>query len=248
MLSVSLMSVALASPSQTPLYDLWQQADSAYARQAYAESQALYDSIVRQGYAAPALYYNLGNALFKQHQIGRAIINYRRALELNPNDVDCKHNLAFARDAAIDDIQALPTPFIGRLKHWAFDFFKTDTWAYLSLLSVFLSLLAFALYYFSRSSGRKRNFFTSFLIFLMVGLWCYEGAYHQVHKKADLHLAYVVAPRVVVKHAPAAESGDAFVLHDGAAVNPLERIDSWSHIRLADGKTGWVPTAAIEAL
>ncbi|MEH0008377.1 MAG: tetratricopeptide repeat protein [Flavobacteriales bacterium] len=247
-LSASLISIALSSASQTQLYDLWQRANTAYAAGRYAESQALYDSIVHRGYAAPALYYNLGNALFKQNQIGRAIIDYKRALQLDPDNADYKHNLAFAMNAAIDDIQPPPPSFASRLKGWAFGFFEIDTWAYLSLLSAFLALSAFVLYYFSRSSARKRRFFTFFLVFLVVGLWGYGGAHYQAHKKTGLRMAYIVVPNVMVKHAPAAESGDAFVLHDGAAVIPLERVDNWNRIRLADGKTGWVPTRAIAHL
>ena len=42
--------------------------------------------------------YGGGNALFRQGKLEEAIEYYRKALELDPNDQDAKHNLEFARE------------------------------------------------------------------------------------------------------------------------------------------------------
>ena len=42
--------------------------------------------------------YSCGNALFRQGKLEEAIEYYRKALEMNPNDQDAKHNLEFARE------------------------------------------------------------------------------------------------------------------------------------------------------
>jgi len=42
--------------------------------------------------------YGSGNALFRQGKLEEAIEYYRKALELDPNDQDAKHNLEFARE------------------------------------------------------------------------------------------------------------------------------------------------------
>ena len=54
-----------------------------------------------------ALYFNLGNALFKSGQIGRAIVNYRLAGQLAPRDPDIRANLRFARNH-VDGADARP--------------------------------------------------------------------------------------------------------------------------------------------
>jgi Ca-activated chloride channel family protein len=42
--------------------------------------------------------YGCGNALFRQGKLEEAIEYYRKALEIDPNDQDAKHNLEFARE------------------------------------------------------------------------------------------------------------------------------------------------------
>ena len=42
-------------------------------------------------------YYNLGNALFRKGKLKDAIEAYKRALRINPNDMDAKYNLELAQ-------------------------------------------------------------------------------------------------------------------------------------------------------
>ncbi|HID94094.1 MAG TPA: tetratricopeptide repeat protein [bacterium (Candidatus Stahlbacteria)] len=42
-------------------------------------------------------YYNLGNALFRKGKLDDAIEAYKRALRINPNDMDAKYNLELAQ-------------------------------------------------------------------------------------------------------------------------------------------------------
>ncbi len=72
----------------------------------YTQAAQAYQQLVDQGFADSALFYNLGNAHFKQGDYGRAIVNYRRAQELAPRDADIKANLALARAQAVDEFEA----------------------------------------------------------------------------------------------------------------------------------------------
>ena len=51
------------------------QADSAYIEKEYAQACEIYESLLQKGESGE-IYYNLGNAYFKQNQLGRAILNY----------------------------------------------------------------------------------------------------------------------------------------------------------------------------
>jgi Ca-activated chloride channel family protein len=44
-----------------------------------------------------AVYYNMGNALIKSERLAESLRFYRRALELNPQDYDAKHNFELVR-------------------------------------------------------------------------------------------------------------------------------------------------------
>src|SRR5256714_12486550 len=59
-----------------------------------------YESVVRAGQDAPNLFYNLGNAYFRTKDFGHAILNYERALALDPRHPEAQANLRIARDEA----------------------------------------------------------------------------------------------------------------------------------------------------
>src|SRR5689334_14496956 len=59
-----------------------------------------YEDLVRAGQDTPNLFYNLGNAYFRKKDFGRAILNYQRALALDPRHAEAQANLRIARDEA----------------------------------------------------------------------------------------------------------------------------------------------------
>src|SRR5947209_17328434 len=59
-----------------------------------------YEELVRAGQDSPNLFYNLGNAYFRQKDFGRAILNYERALALDPRHPEAQANVRIARDEA----------------------------------------------------------------------------------------------------------------------------------------------------
>ena len=78
--------------------DLFREANNAYNNGEYDRAIVYYDSILAQGIHAAALYYNLGNAHYKRNAIAPSILNYERALLLDPTNKDVRNNLAFAQN------------------------------------------------------------------------------------------------------------------------------------------------------
>ena len=74
----------------------FEQANAAYAEGRYEEAATLYQAMIDEQPNA-ILYYNLGNAQFKQGELAQAILAYERALRLQPHHKDAKYNLAFAQ-------------------------------------------------------------------------------------------------------------------------------------------------------
>ncbi len=65
--------------------------------QEYSRAIRLYSGIIEQGHESGALYFNLGNAYFKDGDLGHAILFYMKAKRLSPGDDDVHSNLEFAR-------------------------------------------------------------------------------------------------------------------------------------------------------
>ena len=92
------------------LTSLFSQANTYYAEGNYAEAAAQYEQIIAStsdeissDYAM--VYYNLGNAYFKQGELAQSILAYERALRLQPSLKDAKHNLQFAQSRIVDNIE-----------------------------------------------------------------------------------------------------------------------------------------------
>ncbi|MDE6126918.1 MAG: tetratricopeptide repeat protein, partial [Muribaculaceae bacterium] len=66
-----------AAGSGLPDYD--QQADSAYAADNFTLAEKLYLKAASEQGVSTNLFYNLGNAYYRQGNLGKAIVNYERA-------------------------------------------------------------------------------------------------------------------------------------------------------------------------
>lgn len=91
-----LLAVAAGVCAQDVATD-FQRANGFYEQRDFQAAIQVYESIVNRHVESPQLYYNLGNAYFKEGDVGRAVLNYLRARRLDPADEDIRHNLDFAQ-------------------------------------------------------------------------------------------------------------------------------------------------------
>ncbi len=90
-----LVSPAAASEDQ-PWQALFAKANLAYRESRVQEAAERYRELIPSGYATGVLYYNLGNAYFRQGRLGHAILSYERARFFLPRDGDLNFNLRHA--------------------------------------------------------------------------------------------------------------------------------------------------------
>ena len=82
-----------------------------YADKSYHEAMACYEELLRTG-ESPELYYNYANSCYKSGHLGLAILNYEKALKINPFYDDAKFNLALVNQQITDKIDPLETFFL----------------------------------------------------------------------------------------------------------------------------------------
>ena len=136
----TVLGVALAqAPSPTDLMD---EANAQYERGEFSGAAQQYEALIDSGYEDAVLYYNLGNAYFKNGDLGRAVLNYLRAEELSPRDADIRANLEFARARTVDDVESggesLPASVSNVARRWV----TVGEMGVLSLLLWIVSALA----------------------------------------------------------------------------------------------------------
>lgn len=224
-------------------------ADKAYAEADYTRAAQLYEQLLQTQGESSVVYYNLGNSYFKTGDLARAILNYERALLLNPAGGDIRFNLELARSKTVDKITPLSELFFVT---WAKDFANLSSsngWARIAVGSFLLLILSLAAYIFGRKrSVRKAAFFLA-LLFLVVCVVANLSAGYQKNLRESGRSAIVMLPSVTVKSTPDQSGTDLFVLHEGCKVEIKDNsMREWKEIRLEDGNVGWLPANAIETI
>lgn len=226
---------------------LWNSANNAYVEGLWEDAISGYDMIAGLGLESAALYCNTGNAYFKSGNISKAILNYERALKLDPSYEDARYNLELSNNMIQDRIDPVPD-FI--LKVWAKDLcwlMDSDGWAVAFIIMFALMLAMILLFVLSPSvAGRRTGFFTG-IVFLLIAIMSLSFSLWQKNDYMKSDKAIVMRPVSSVKSSPSSEaSQDLFVLHEGTKVDILDQVGSWSNVELADGRQGWIRTFDIE--
>lgn len=243
-----LLMVPAAHSVVPDAYSLMEEANQAYIRAEYAYAAELYEEILASGLESAELYYNLGNAYFKQNRLADAILNYERARLLKPFDENIRYNLELARSRTTDRIEPVPAIFYERWwKHFLL-MQSVDGWAVTALVLLLGALVLALVYFFSSRPWLKRlAFFFSLALILLTGLGFLAANRQYVHHylRSD---AIVFSPRIPVKSAPGEASPDLFVIHEGTRVSVTGELGGWVEIRLDNGNMGWVHREHIRAV
>lgn len=252
-------SVSTDSASTTAVYDikfdadapqaeLWKMANQAYVNGQYDKSVALYTAILTKGVHSSKLYYNLGNAYFKQDKWGGAILNYKRALLLSPADEDARHNLKLASSRTVDRIDTVPEFFV---KSWLRSLgllMGTDGWTILALSAFAICLALVLVWLFVHIPFWKRMGFAGACVALCVTGCSFVYAQMRYSDIHDGAMSVVMSESVNMKSSPAVAGKDLSVLHQGTIVKMGEQLDGWVQITLSDGNVGWVENRDIEKI
>lgn len=238
----------MATAQPAAVMRLWNAGNSAYTQAEYKQAIAYYDSVQTLGYTGHDLYYNLGNAYFRDGKIGKAILNYERALDLRPADSDARHNLNVANGYVKDKIENVPQFFLVTWIRSLRMSFSSNAWAAISLILFAITLCAVLLYLLSGSLPlRKTGFYTGIVALL---LFILALSFSSAERRQILHPEYAIVMQAssAVKSSPDNGSKELFIIHEGTKVRVVREIGQWKEIMIADGNKGWVNGAAIEMI
>jgi tetratricopeptide (TPR) repeat protein len=204
-----------------------------------AEAIAVWQSVLAEGVASGATYYNLANAYYRAGEIGTAILNYERAKRLLPRDTDIANNLDLARLGTVDKFDTAV-----RLVIWQWVDKLRDSLALYELARILIIvsiLTATALTGLLLVPGFLRQYMkTAFLALLILFIFC--GAWYGWRSSLDARTyGVVLAMKSDVYSAPDDGSTQLFTIHEGTKVRMREKLTDWVNILLPDGRQGWIP-------
>lgn len=245
---ILLCLAATLSAAASPERPSAQQADDLYRQGNYAAAIDAYEALLADGLTNAELHYNLGNAYYREGEMGSAILHYERALRLRPSMTDAKENLALANSHTLDRITPLPEFFFVRWHRQLIAGTTPALWRTLWL--VFFALLGASVVVLRLGRTlalRKAALFSTAiaaLLTLAATAFLIDST-HRYNRHAD---AIVMEPSVEIKSSPEHQGTVKLVLHEGTKVHILDELSGWYKIQIADGTTGWCRNETAERI
>jgi tetratricopeptide (TPR) repeat protein len=211
------------------------------AKPLYDKAILLYEKIIEQGGIHNAkLYYNLANAYLLKDDLGRAVLNYRRAEKLDPSDLNIKKNLTFARGRRLDRVEtSTQRRVLGTLFFWHYDFSGRTKFL---LASMFFAALCLALTLIVWR-GRGPATGVAAVLSAVLGIALLLSLLVAARRESATRPGVITAPEVVARQGDGPNYPPSFkdALHAGMEFDLVEHRPGWLHIRLSDGTDAWVP-------
>jgi tetratricopeptide (TPR) repeat protein len=239
---IGAMAVALLCAGALPLPaaedSIFAKANQAYSEGRFQEAVDGYQGLVDSGRWNANLFYNLGNAWFRLGDFGKAIVNYERALALDPQHPEATANLRLVRDEAralelrkdrIERYAAMGTPtqysIAAAVAFWVALFGSTRWFLSRRRSAAYAALIAGAVAVCGMS------------IFLLYTLE--NGAKGRA-------LAIVTGKDIEARLATADNAGSILALPPGSQIKVLSERGDWVYAALANDQRGWIPAKAVE--
>ena len=228
------------------LTTLFAQANANYAEGNYAEAAKQYQEVLAEQPSAE-VYYNLGNAYFKQGELSQSILAYERALRLKPTMKDAKHNLQFAQTRIVDNIEDTQSFFLSSWLKAVRNALNQQVWVILSISLFILALVGFFFFAFSRTIWlRKTAFYTSLVALLISSCACANAG--SLHKRDTQRSEAIITQGIVnAKASPDRSGTDLFTIHEGTKVRITDVIGEWCCIHVGNN-IGWMQLAHLERI
>ena len=224
-------------------------ADMAYQENNYKLAIELYQTVLNEEGESAAVYYNLGNSYFKLDSISKAILNYERALLLDPNDEETLFNLEMAKSKTIDKIVPKSQIFIKSWIDSIVSVMNERGWAEFSIFSFIVFLSCLATYIFSKKIVIKKIGFSLAVMFLIFVICGNIFGRQQKTKMIERNYGIVIEPTVTIRSTPNESGTELFVIHEGVKVFIEDNtMKSWKEISLEDGNRGWIQAEMIEII
>ena len=235
-----LCSLLLALPATA---DEFQAANALYDAGKFAEAIAAYEKIEPK---SAHIFYNLGNAYYREGQAGRAVLNYERARQLAPRDPDVLANLKFAQQRlGVEEINTSPQA-ARRFLHAAVWSRTVNEWANYELAGVWLTAIALGL---CLGLSRWRTVFLVGAVAAFLWLAATAGALaYRVTVQRHSPPAIVLVNHTDARFAPLPDATVHFKLDEGTKVAVKESRGAWLFVERADGSQGWVRAETVERI
>jgi len=237
-MAAGLLCLTIAPRTHAEADSVFAKANAEYAAGHFREAITDYESLVKAHQWSTSLFYDLGNAYFRVGDLGRAILNYERALALDPSQPEAQANLRLVRDQA----RALELAKSWPEEHLAF--LTSNQYAWAAAAAFWCAACMICAFYFARRGSVVWIFTLLLLSAICVGSAFAVYAFENGSTGRDL--AIVTGKKIQARLATADNAGAVLVLPPGSEVKILSTRGNWTYAALPNELRGWIPAESAE--
>ena len=215
-------------------------ANQEYAAGDFNAAATDYEELVRSRVDTPNLFYNLGNAYFRKKDFGRAILNYERALALDPRHPEAQANLKIARDEA-RALELIPS----RLER-SLEFATANQYATVAAIAFWICAFCLAALIFNRR--RTGGTIALSILSLLIFASAIFAAWELKHGKNGPGLAIVTVENADARLATADNANRVLALPSGSEIIVVSQRGDWIYAELPNNLKGWIPAKSAETV
>jgi tetratricopeptide (TPR) repeat protein len=208
-------------------------ANKLYEQGKYSEAAAAYDKLLASGNCSESIYFNRGNAFFKQGQTGRAIASYLQAQRLAPRDPALRANIQLARVRARGGL-----PYQMDRRHYFFGKLSLNGWTVLFACAFWVLFLLLAVLQWrpALKSVLRNSCLGAGAAVFVFGI-CLVIALNLDYLTPSV---VVIVGEAEIRNGPLDEAPPNFKVRDGIELTVLDQKEGWLEVMDAAQRTGWL--------
>ena len=220
---------------------LWQKGNGFYQEKQYDSAVWYYQQIAVQKPQNEEVYFNLGNAFYRLNKIGPAVLNYERALHINPEYKAAKDNLALTQSRIGNKILPAHDIFFVVWWHKLTSAQNNALWAVVCLV---LFLIAVAVMLYNRLRKTEKGIPRQFTgILFAIWVICLILAFQSAHNIVEPSKGVVMQNEAPMLYQLNGKKQS--LVPEGTTVEIADKKDGWVQIVLPDGRNGWMQQTLI---
>lgn len=254
------IACACFAQTNTDLYkDLLNQANQTFSKAStdpnqddrqteYLKAAAYYQEIIDKGdIHNPKLYYNMANAYLLAGKLGKAILNYNRALKLDKYDHNIQKNLAFARSKRVNNFEMqIKDKILKTIFFWHYDFsLKTRYMLGTIGLGLFFILMGIFIIF-----GKKTGLISLLVITFLFCTALLTSAFTESFLKNVQKSGVITAVKSTAYQGDGEHYPQSFTepLNEGIEFDVLEDRGTWLYIQLPDKSKCWIKRQDVDVI
>ncbi|MBU1864130.1 MAG: hypothetical protein KKH94_10740 [Candidatus Omnitrophica bacterium] len=225
--------------------EVFKEANSLYNEEKYEAARRQYEQCAEDGKITSAeIFYNIGNCYFREKDLGRALLNYKRAFNLHPRDKAIRANISFVRSLVQYKVNDNRNWYMRTAERFLSYVTINELEVGVLLFLFFFLMISLRRLFAHKKKGLQRlSFWCMFFFIASLGALCTK-AYPLLFAQE----AVIIADEAPVRSGPLSADAVAFRLSPGIEVLITAGKDSWHKIELVSGEEGWIEAENIECV